>query len=185
MEKLMKIAFLGLLVLCFSCGNDSQSASTSKKANIPAENVTLSKRKQDRVSLRTRKMKPAIPGNGRYRKLLKNVPAGDCNCNCIDVDFDKPSEWCIVKDKVYISAQCRKSGKNSVDIYFVNVSREDAPDRPLPWKDFDTDKPIASIAFQPGGDAELDWKGFSIDGKIATDYAIFGKKTLEGTYKKE
>jgi hypothetical protein len=31
----------------------------------------------------------------------------------------------------------------------------------------------------------LDWKGFSIDGELAVDYAIFGKKTLEGTYKKQ
>jgi len=31
----------------------------------------------------------------------------------------------------------------------------------------------------------LDWKGFYIDGELAVDYAIYGKKTLEGTYKKQ
>jgi zinc D-Ala-D-Ala carboxypeptidase len=32
---------------------------------------------------------------------------------------------------------------------------------------------------------ELDWLGFTINGDLAMDYAIFGKKTLEGQYKKK
>ncbi|MGB7786818.1 MAG: hypothetical protein WBL27_12010 [Salinimicrobium sp.] len=180
MKKSLNLMFLGLLLFCFSCGDEA-------KSEQPAANkdqVITKEGKHDTAALHEGS-EPVAVLNGRYRKLIKNQPASDCNCNCIDVDFDKPSEWCIIKDKVYISAQCRKSGDNSVDLYFIGMSREDAPDRPLPWQDFDTDQPIASINFQPSGDAELDWKGFSIDGKIATDYAIFGKKTLEGTYKKD
>lgn len=185
MKKSLNLLFLGLLVFCLSCGEENKSDASAENTEKSAkENLSAENLQKESTELNTETSEP-IAFNGRYRKVVKDKPADDCNCNCIKVDLEKPSEWCIVKDKVYITAQCRKSGDNSVDIYFVGVSREDAPERPMPWKDFDTDQPIASIAFQPNGDAQLDWKGFSMDGKIATDYAIFGKKTLEGTYKKD
>ena len=186
MKKTLNLVFLGLLIFCFSCGDDTKSESSAANHDPTAtQELSPGNIQEKRATLETEKAEPVAVLNGRYRKYIKDKPEEDCNCNCIEIDFEKPSEWCIVKDKVYISAQCRKSDENSVDIYFVKVSRENQPDRPMPWEEFDIDKPIASIAFQPNGNAELDWKGFSIDGELATDYAIFGKKTLEGTYKKD
>ncbi len=79
----------------------------------------------------------------------------------------------------------QKTGDNTADIYLVGPSREMHPDKPLPWADFDTDFPVATMTFQPDGSAELDWLGFAVNGEIATEYALYGKKTLEGTYQKE
>ena len=185
MKKLLNLLFLGLLVFCVSCGDEAKSGQPVANSEQSSVEQPDSKHQPEKKDVSEMERVKPVAFDGRYRKLIKDQPATDCNCNCIDVDFEKPSEWCIVKDKIYISAQCKKTGDHSVDIYFVGVSRENAPDRRLPWKDFDIDKPIASIAFEPNGDAKLDWKGFTIDGEIATDYAIYGKKTLEGTYKRD
>ena len=186
MKKTLNILFLSLLIFCFSCGDEEKSEAPSGSREQSAARETVSKISgKETATSKSEKPEPVAVVDGRYRKLVDKKPAADCNCNCIEIDFDKPTEWCIVKDKVYITAQARKTGENSADLYFLGVSRENEPDRPLPWDDFDTDKPIASIAFEPNGDAEVDWTGFSVGGEIATDYAIFGKKSLEGTYKKD
>ena len=186
MKNTLNLLFLSLLFFCSSCGDDPKSeSSAANQTQTTTEELTPRNIQEKSAALETEKAEPVAVLNGKYRKYIKDKPAEDCNCNCIEVDFDRPSEWCIVKDKMYISAQSKKSGENSVDLYFVKMSREESPDRPMPWKDFDINKPIASITFKPNGDAELDWKGFSINGEIATDYAILGKKTLEGTYKKD
>ena len=183
-----KYIFILLMVIFASCKDgektkaDNVEHETREMENVPPGNI-----QEERDALQTEKEleKPAIALNGRYQKVRKDGSKADCNCDCINIDFDNPTEWCIVKDKVYISAQSKKTGENTADLYFVDVSKDENADRPLPWDEFDIDQPIASIEFQPDGSAEIDWKGFTTDGKIATDYAIFGKKTIEGTYKKE
>ena len=56
-------------------------------------------------------------------------------------------------------------------------------DKNLPWEDFSKKDAIASLKATNDG-LKLDWIGFKINGQIATDYAIFGKKTLEGNFTK-
>ena len=183
--------YLIIFVFCIlaSCDDNKKSSQQLSEEPAPASSERISPAKVepevDGLETEEEVARPLAVIDGRYRKLEKDESSTDCNCKCIDVDFDATSEFCIVKDKIYINARCQKTGDNSADLYFVNVSREENPDRPIPWKDFDTDTPIASIEFKPDGTAELDWIGFNIDGKVATDYAIYGKKSLEGTYKKD
>ncbi len=183
-----KYLFIMLIALLTSCEDDKKESKDYSENNekitdsLPPGNI---QKERDAVQTEKEEPKTVATLNGRYRKMVKDQPAADCNCNCIEVSFDGPTEWCIVKDKIYINARCEKTGDNTADLYFVSSSRDENPERQLPWKDFDTDMPIASIEFQPDGSAKLDWKGFSSGGKIATDYAIYGKKTLEGTYMKD
>ena len=185
MKKYIIILIFGIL---FSCDdNKNSSAQFSEKKEVGSEEIPPSKVEPEVDGLETEEevARPLAVIDGRYRKLDKDDLSSDCNCRCIDVNFDAPTEFCIVKDKIYISALCKKTAENSADIFFVKMSKEENPDRAIPWDQFDTDTPIASVKFQPDGTAELDWIGFNIDGKVATDYAIYGKKSLEGKYKKD
>lgn len=185
MKKFLIILFVAFLA---SCEDEKKNSNHTQDLNEQtAESISREKieKETDGVQTETEEPKTLTTLNGKYRKLIKNEPASDCNCNCIEVSFDRPTEWCIVKDKVYISARSQKTGENSAELYLVGPSRDENSERPLPWKDFDTNTPIATIVFQPDGSADLDWKGFSTNGEVAADYAIYGKKTLEGKYKRE
>ena len=107
----------------------------------------------------------------------------DCNCYCIEFETNNKTELCLSEAKSYIIGRYSKSGKN-LNIYYVSPSNRNTIED-LPWEDFDTTTPIAVLSPDENGNMELDWKGFSIDGKLAVDYAIYGKKTLEGTYQKQ
>lgn len=181
---------LFLLIVILAACEDGKKASSDYPTRGEQLNETLppGNIQEERDALQTEKEDPkavATTFTGRYRKIVKGESAVDCNCNCIEISFDSPTEWCIIKDKVYINAKCLQTGENTADLYLVNPSRDENAERPFPWDDFDTDTPIASLEFQPDGGVEVDWIGFSTDGKIATDYAIYGKKSLEGTYKKD
>lgn len=128
-------------------------------------------------------LKPVIH-EGRYQRISPQEPDPDCRCSCIEINLSRPTSWCIVRDKVYISARSEKISHDKVAVFYVASEKDVQQERSFPWESFDTDTPIAHITFLPDGSAELDWLGFHLDGKIATDFAIFGKKTLEGTYKK-
>ncbi|GAB2767635.1 hypothetical protein [Salinimicrobium soli] len=178
------ILLLGLLVSCNdknrASSMDRQEVETSE--NVPPENI---QKEREAVQTEVEPEAPVAVLKGRYRKLVKDKPAADCNCNCIEIDFDKPTEWCIEKDRMFITARVQRTGDNTANIYFVDVSRDDDREKKMPWADFDRDTPVASLEFHEDGSAKLDWKGFASGGEIATDYAILGKKTLEGTYKRD
>ncbi len=107
----------------------------------------------------------------------------NCSCYCLELEMNKNTELCLSEDEMYINARFAKTG-NEVNIYFVSPSNRNT-NEDLPWEDFDTNNPIAVLSPGEKGNMELDWKGFSINGELAVDYAIYGKKTLEGTYKKQ
>lgn len=188
-----KLIFICLSVVLFSCKDQERTTTTSEMTGqdtVSSELPPPGNIQEERDALQTETAEPpqssiAVSMDGRYRKIVEGKAAVDCNCDCIEIDFDTPTEWCIVKDKLYIKARTQKTGENSADVYFVSVSREIEPDRKMPWDDFDTSTPVATINFTPDGGAELDWLGFSTNGEVATDFALYGKKTLEGTYKKE
>lgn len=123
----------------------------------------------------------AITRGTTYVKIDEND--ANCRCYCVVLDMSNNTELCLSEDKIFINARYAKSG-NDVNIYYVNPSAKNTNEE-LPWEDFDTNTPIAVISPGENGNMELDWKGFSIDGELAVDYAIYGKKTLEGTYKKQ
>ena len=105
-----------------------------------------------------------------------------CKCYCIEVTTAGSSELCL-KDRMYINARFKQNGSN-IEIYYTGKS-SGTDEKDIPWDKFETGTPIAVLSPEPNGILKLNWKGFSIDGEIAIDYALLGKKTLEGTYKKK
>ncbi|SDS09987.1 hypothetical protein [Christiangramia echinicola] len=105
-----------------------------------------------------------------------------CQCFCLEVT-SSTSELCLKEDDLFINASFQKNGEN-IEIYYSGKSSRTSNEE-IPWDKFETGTPIAVLSPEPNGTMKLDWKGFSIDGKIAVDYALYGKKTLEGTYKKK
>lgn len=117
---------------------------------------------------------------GNYKKTDEEDAA--CSCYCIEISASGESELCLKDQEIYITA--RLSQNNGLtQVYFSSPSSKNNNDD-LPWEDFDTNHPIAEITPTEDG-MELDWKGFHIEGELAVDYAIYGKKTLEGSYKKQ
>lgn len=132
------------------------------------------------------KKKNGDPFTGHYIKTSSGEEdhAGGCNCNCLDLSLESSFELCIEPNYIYITATSKKTGPDSAEIYFVSVKKAENTVQEIPWEKFDTSVPIATVERLPNGELDLDWKGFSINGKLATDFAIFGKKALEGTYRK-
>ena len=125
---------------------------------------------------------------GRYIRSPGDQAGTDlqtCNCNCLEVNYSTPTPLCLDKEKISISGKFEKTGNTSAAIFLVGPINPEEMGKNLPWEDFDKNVPIATLDFKQDGSMELDWKGFSINGELAVDYAIFGKKTLEGTYKKK
>ena len=191
----MKNLLFIFLVVVYSCNDGKTTTSNSSERldpdTISADTLPPGNLQEERDAMQTEKetirtaAEPIAANHGRYRKMFKDKAADDCNCNCIEIAYDKATEWCIDKDKVYMSARCQKTGDNTADVYFVASSREISPDRAIPWDEFDTNTPVATLTFQPDGSAKLDWLGFSKNGEVMTDYALYGKKTLEGIYKRD
>ena len=121
---------------------------------------------------------------GTYIKIGEE---GDrnCNCYCLDLNTAGNKELCLVPGEMYITTRFQKNNDNSFDVYLVDPSARNTQGKDMPWKDFDRSSPIAKIVSKTNGEMDFDWLGFKINGDLAMDYAIFGKKTLEGQYKKK
>lgn len=107
----------------------------------------------------------------------------DCSCSCFELNMNQNSELCLKEEEIYIQARFSKADDGKVNVFYVRPSEKNT-NKDLPWEKFDTNKPIATIT-PSGQGVKLNWKGFSINGELAVDYAIYGKKTLEGTYNKK
>lgn len=122
---------------------------------------------------------------GDYIRVDPPEPADGCNCYCMEISFSSPTELCISPNEIYISARFSRTGNNQANVFLVENLRSTDTANEIPWGDFDTTTPIATVNLQPDGSMKLDWLGFAIDGEIAVDYAIYGKKTLEGIFKRQ
>ena len=122
-----------------------------------------------------------ISENTTYIKIDEND--ANCNCYCLELDMGNNTELCLQEDEIYINTRYSREGDN-INMYYVSPSERNT-DEELPWQDFDTNTPIAVLQPAKNGNIALDWKGFAIDGELAVDYAIYGKKTLEGIYEKQ
>lgn len=120
---------------------------------------------------------------GTYQ--LVDADTEDCACNCLELSFTNPTELCVQPDEIYIHARYARAGDNKINVYLEGPATVQNSQRELPWEEFDTSTPIATLSMQPNGTLVLEWEGFAIDGEVATDYALYGKKTLEGTYEKQ
>ncbi|QED36276.1 hypothetical protein FK178_00360 [Antarcticibacterium arcticum] len=119
---------------------------------------------------------------GKYIKTGEESDT-NCHCYCVDLNTSGTQELCLVPGEMYISARLQKNSDNSIDVFLVEPSARNTQGKDMPWKDFDRNSAIAKITPQSKGSIDLDWLGFKINGDLAMDYALFGKKTLEGEYK--
>jgi hypothetical protein len=112
--------------------------------------------------------------------------SGTCECNCVDVNFMQPTELCLDKKSgLSIMAKFKRMPDGSLSIYYQQPKHEGGViNKKIPWDKFDKTKPIAVISYSENNAFDLDWIGFTMDGELAIDYAIYGKKNLEGNYRK-
>ncbi len=121
--------------------------------------------------------------SGRYIKTGQETD-NSCACYCLDLQTTN-SELCLTPSKMYVNIRIAKDNNNTSNIFYVSPSAKNTEGKDIPWAKFDKNTPIATITSNGNGEIELDWLGFSINGDLAIDYAILGKKTLEGNYKKK
>lgn len=122
--------------------------------------------------------------SGNYIKEGQETD-NSCDCYCIDLNFSSNVELCLISNDMYIRARLERNSDNSINVFLVDPSAENSQGEDIPWQDFDRNSPIAKITPQNNGNLDVDWLGFTINGDLAMDYAILGKKTLEGSYKKK
>lgn len=194
------ITILVCLFLCLTSCNDSKKEKESEKISRQEESIEpkddLGTSAQDQPINQNPEYskdgtEPQSPSaedskntstnlSGVYRNS-EHLDDSDCSCYCIDVNTNGTSELCLSEDKLYIQGRFEQSG-NNINIYYAGKGSQNN-NTEIPWDEFDTGIPIAVISPENSG-LRLDWKGLSIDGEIAVDYALYGKKTLEGTYKR-
>lgn len=122
--------------------------------------------------------------SGNFMKIGEEMD-NSCTCYCVNINYTGNSELCLSPSKMYINIRMAKKSNQNTDIFFVSPSSKNTEGKDIPWSKFDKNVPIATITSKENGEIDLDWLGFSINGDLAIDYAILGKKTLEGNYKKK
>lgn len=163
----------------YNISETSTKESNSERTYSDKEDESIDS--PDRESNNKTQSSEVIASGTTYVKTDEND--ANCSCYCIELDMNNNTELCLSENKMYINARYAKSG-DLVNMYYINPSNKNT-NKDLPWEDFDTNTPIAVLSPGENGNMDLDWKGFSINGQLAVDYAIYGKKTLEGTYKKK
>ena len=190
---MIKKSFIILFaLLAFACKNDTKDQSensSGNEVNVEQNETNVDKEndinKYDNIdnieeSVDTTKTNSAAGEiSGRYTKEGEADEA--CNCYCVEVSLTGNSEFCLQPDRMYINVRFEKTA-NGYDAFYVSPSSKNT-NKDLPWDDFDKDEAIATLQPTKTG-LKLDWLGFKIEGQLATDYAIFGKKTLEGNFTK-
>lgn len=156
--------------------------STSESKDVIQSEEEQRKKRANREESEANTKKTITNWNGQFIKV--DAENNVCDCNCIELNFEGPATLCIDQN-AGIDIQVKFSKDNDVvNIHYLNGSGNISDKNPIPWADFDKNNIIATIT-RNGNQLNLDWKGFTVDQKLATDYAILGKKNLEGTYKRK
>ncbi len=192
----MKFKLILITIGCFfilsSCKNqdsgDNKIETGSDFEKSASESLTKSGNNKDHSKAestsKTDSKDSAGTIEGQYIRIGEEADL-NCECYCLDLNFTSISELCLSPDKIYINVKFKKTNNNLINVYLINPSDINSEGDKIPWAKFDRNVPIATITSQPNGELDLDWLGFSINGDLAMDYAIFGKKTLEGKFKKK
>jgi hypothetical protein len=189
--KLILIA-IGCFFILSSCKNeesgDNNSETGSKLEKSQSESLTESGNIKEGTNTKSTSKTDAEDSEraieGQYIKIGEEADL-NCGCYCLDLNFTSNSELCLSPDKIYINVKFEKTNNNLINIYLTDPSDINSEGDNIPWAKFDRNIPIATIAPQSNGELDLNWLGFSINGDLAMDYAILGKKTLEGKFKKK
>lgn len=156
----------------------SKSDIIDSEINPSIEN--LSSEKKDKPIIE----KPVTSLSGNFIKIGDEMDSS-CSCYCLAINYNGNSELCLTPSKMYINVTMAKVSDNLTNIFLVAPSSKNTEGMNIPWTKFDKNTPIATIKPKGNGEIEFDWLGFSMNGDLAIDYAILGKKTLEGNYKKK
>ena len=187
-----KLLFIGLIMITTLACQENKKSSTSEgdaekeistsESNDVVQSEQQRKEKASREETEANTKKTIADWNGKFIKV--DAENNVCDCNCIELNFQGPATLCIDQN-AGIDIQVKFTKDNDVvNIHYLNGSGNIEEKNPIPWADFDKNNIIATIT-RNGSQLNLDWKGFTIDQKLATDYAILGKKNLEGTYKRK
>lgn len=188
MKKAVGMIFIALIF--WNCQEDKKKgANNSNNANDQniGQNMDTMEENTFTEDSTTVTLDPATLFTGVFIRSDDGKEGKNCQCNCVEVDFSQQTILCIdEKSGLSIAASFKKANDGSLNIFYVQPKNEKgiAPGK-IPWDKFDTSVPIASIDYSSNDTFALDWKGFTIDGEIAVDYAIYGKKNLEGNYVKK
>ena len=176
-----------LALVLVSCknnsGNNDPDLPAEKKGTMQPDSIKsntkidISENSEERTKNNLDSLSSVISGN-TYQKNNES----NCSCYCLKFETNNRVELCLAEDDLYIEAKYNQAG-DVVNFYYVKALNQEN-NQDIPWEKFDTNTPVAVLNQAENGMLTLDWKGFSIDGELAVDYAIYGKKTLEGTYKK-
>jgi len=192
----MKFKLILITIGCFfilsSCKNqdsgDNNSEIGSDFEKSASESLTESGNNKDHSKTestsKTYSKDSAETIEGQYIRIGEEADL-NCECYCLDLNFTSNSELCLSPDKIYINVKFEKTNNNLINVYLTDPSDINSEGDKIPWTKFSRNIPIATITPQPNGELDLDWLGFSINGDLAMDYAILGKKTLEGKFKKK
>lgn len=196
---LIALSFIFILSSCKnideSGDNNSQTETNSENYQSESETDSIGKEKDQTnnttpTTINTNKKDAPISDNaskgveGQYLKIGEEADI-NCGCYCLDVNFISNSVLCLSPDKIYIDVKYKKTSTNLINVFLVGPSDINSEGKEIPWDKFDRDIPIATLTPKSDGELDLDWLGFSINGDLAMDYAIFGKKTLEGKFKRK
>lgn len=186
MKFKLTLTIIGCFFILNSCKNkdsgDNNSETGSDLEKSQSESLTESGNNKDHSKTEAEGTSTTIEG-----QYIKVGEEGDlnCECYCLDLNFTSNSELCLSPDTLFINVKFEKANSNLINVYLTDPSDINSEGNEIPWDKFDRNIPIATITPQPDGELELDWLGFSINGDLAMDYAILGKKTLEGKFKRK
>ncbi len=152
---------------------DASNSNNDPDTSKPDKNIVKTKPDSETSNL-----------SGTYLKIGEEID-NSCDCYCLTINYTGNSELCLTPSKVFINTRLVKESNILTNIFLVAPSSKNSEGKDIPWEKFDKNSPIATLNLKPDGKVEMDWLGFTINGDLAIDYAILGKKTLEGNYKKK
>ncbi len=170
--------------------NTDKKENSSSNSETTTNNTAISDSNIDPEASKTISEDKTKPDNqnsnlsGNFIKIGEELD-NSCACYCVNINYNGNSELCLTPSKIFITIRMAKASNQLTNVFLVNPSTKNTGGKDIPWDKFDKNTPIATITSKGNGEIELDWLGFSMNGDLAIDYAILGKKTLEGNYKKK
>lgn len=162
--------------------NKAEDTITTQKTGFKNLNEQSSDQSEEAITTDT--TSTAEEKNTDYSGTYTNLAFAEesnCECYCLEIEAGESSELCLKPGELYMEADFRKVG-DEIHVFYKGASVKSKQNE-IPWSELDTGTAVATFSKVDANEYKLDWKGFQIDGKTAVEYALLGKKTLEGTYK--
>ena len=193
MKKLLTI--LLCLPLCFACQDERKSntseeenSSSTETAEVQRDSAqnTTSNSSDSTTENSTIKKITAKDFSGEFQRSDDGKESTSCDCNCLSIQMNQASKLCLDQEEnIHIQVKFKQTDASNLVMYYVSGQGKMEGQKDIPWSYFDTDQALATLHFTTPNSFELDWKGFIQNGEIAMDYAVLGKKNLEGNYKRK